>query len=50
MAQEYFNTEEITFGYCTEYFIKTDKIDLEKYKESLEIWEIHRLLLGEQEL
>ena len=35
MAQEYFSTEDITFGYCTEYFIKTDKIDLEKYKESL---------------
>lgn len=35
LAQEYFNTEDITFGYCTEYFIKTDKIDLEKYKETL---------------
>jgi DAK2 domain fusion protein YloV len=35
VAQEYFNTEDIVFGYCTEYFIKTDKIDLEKYKETL---------------
>lgn len=35
MAQEYFKTEDITFGYCTEYFIKTDKIDLDKYKETL---------------
>ena len=35
IAQEYFSTEDITFGYCTEYFIKTDKIDLEKYKDTL---------------
>lgn len=34
-AQEYFSTEDITFGYCTEFFIKTNKIDLEKYKDKL---------------
>lgn len=34
-AQEYFNSEDITFAYCTEFFIKTDKIDLEDYKNKL---------------
>ena len=35
-VQEFFNTEDITFGYCTEFFIKTDKIDLESYKDLLQ--------------
>jgi len=34
-AQEYFSAEDITFGYCTEFFIKTDNIDLESYKDIL---------------
>ncbi|HYE12052.1 MAG TPA: DAK2 domain-containing protein [Patescibacteria group bacterium] len=35
MAQEYYSTEDITFGYCTEFFIKTGSIDLERYKDTL---------------
>ena len=35
MAQEYFSTENIIFAYCTEFFIKADKIDLDKYKDAL---------------
>lgn len=34
-AQTYFNPEDITFGYCTEFFIKTEAIDLEEYKDIL---------------
>jgi DAK2 domain fusion protein YloV len=34
-VQEYFSTEDITFGYCTEFFIKADVADLEGYKHSL---------------
>lgn len=34
-VREYFSTEDITFGYCTEFFIKTSKIDLESYKNKL---------------
>jgi DAK2 domain fusion protein YloV len=34
-AQEYYSAEDITFGYCTEFFIKTDSIDLESYKDVL---------------
>lgn len=34
-AQEYFSTEDITFGYCTEFFIKTQEIDLEGFKSKL---------------
>lgn len=36
-AQELFSTEDITFGYCTEYFIKTKTIDLEGYKHALSL-------------
>ncbi len=36
-AQELFSTEDITFGYCTEYFIKTKAIDLEGYKHALSL-------------
>jgi DAK2 domain fusion protein YloV len=35
MVQEYYSTEDITFGYCTEFFIKTESIDLERYKDTL---------------
>jgi DAK2 domain fusion protein YloV len=34
-AQEFFSTEDITFGYCTEFFVKTKSIDLDSYKEAL---------------
>jgi DAK2 domain fusion protein YloV len=33
--QEFYNAEDITFGYCTEFFIKTEEIDLESYKDRL---------------
>jgi DAK2 domain fusion protein YloV len=36
-AQELFSTEDITFGYCTEFFIKTKTIDLECYKHALSL-------------
>lgn len=34
-VQEYFSAEDITFGYCTEFFVKTNRIDLESYKHNL---------------
>lgn len=50
MSQEYFSAEDITFGYCTEFFIKTDNIDLENYKEALNVMGDSLVVVGGQNL
>lgn len=35
-AQSHFNTEDITFGYCTEFIIKTEKEDVKDLRQVLE--------------
>jgi DAK2 domain fusion protein YloV len=51
-AQEghFFRAEDITFGYCTEFFIKGKNIDQERFKNEIAVLGDSMVVVGEEEL
>ncbi len=45
-----FNAEEITFGYCTEFFIKGKKVNLEKYRDEISSLGDSIVVVGDKDL